>query len=326
MQNETIKAKSIYELSEHNYVQFMIFFFLLVGFIYIFLQLMFPIMQYFFEHVLKGTIYNKSGLILNYYTDLPLPVERVSYYLSWAVDLYVKTPGQARYWFNPLLSLLLQSTIFSIAVTIIISAVLPEKYGLMRQKIEREILTFIEKIILANYGFNDDKIYSDLLNKLRDATPRDLYEYSNSWRIPFDDLKVLNKAIIWMNSGFFYRLLHVNDGIRMYMRFYFTVRYSNTVLGFVYIGAAVLIIIIGLRGLKFIPPTQPSLVLFALGLEFSLLIFYATTLIYSKQEEETVLQFNPSTETNSLLMVKDLGADSKEIEKLLLAFIKSKKN
>jgi hypothetical protein len=115
---------------------------------------------------------------------------------------------------------------------------------------------------------------------------------------------------------------HVNDGIRMYMRYYFTVQYSNAVLGFVYIGAAVLIIIIGLRGLKFIPPTEPSLVLFALGLEFSLLIVYAVTLMYARQEEEFVLEQSGS-QSDVLMLGKDFGS-SKDIENLLRVFINKK--
>jgi len=59
------------------------------------------------------------------------------------------------------------------------------------------------------------------------------------------------------------------------------------VLGLVYIGAAVLIIVIGLRGLKFLPATDPSVVLGALGLEFLLLITYAAMLMYGRGEESS---------------------------------------
>jgi hypothetical protein len=69
------------------------------------------------------------------------------------------------------------------------------------------------------------------------------------------------------------------------MREYFTDRYSNAILGLVYIGAAILIIVIGIRGLKFLPATDPSVVLGALGLEFMLLITYAVVLMYGRTEE-----------------------------------------
>jgi hypothetical protein len=86
-------------------------------------------------------------------------------------------------------------------------------------------------------------------------------------------------------------------------------------------GAAVLIIIIGLRGLKFIPPTQPSLVLFALGLEFSLLIIYAITLMYSKQDEEKEIEPIYAHSQNNYLNT-DFGS-ARDIERLLRVFIKS---
>jgi hypothetical protein len=73
--------------------------------------------------------------------------------------------------------------------------------------------------------------------------------------------------------------------VKFYMREYFTDRYANAVLGLVYIGAAILIIVIGIRGLKFLPATDPSVVLGALGLEFMLLITYAVVLMYGRTEE-----------------------------------------
>jgi hypothetical protein len=110
----------------------------------------------------------------------------------------------------------------------------------------------------------------------------------------------------------------------MYMRFYFTVKYGNTVLGFVYIGAAVLIIIVGLRGLKFIPPTQPSVVLFALGLEFTLLVIYAFSLIYTKQDDEQEAEHSSKGTggTDYMYLSSDYGS-SRDVEKLLRVFIKS---
>jgi len=90
-------------------------------------------------------------------------------------------------------------------------------------------------------------------------------------------------------------------------------------------GAVLIIIIIGLRGLKFIPPTQPSLVLFALGLEFTLLITYALTLMYTRQDEESEMEHKGSgTKADSLLLSNEFGS-SKDIEKLLRVFVKSKK-
>ena len=69
------------------------------------------------------------------------------------------------------------------------------------------------------------------------------------------------------------------------MAHHFTEKYSNNVTGLAYGGAAVLIVAVGIRGLKFIPPTKPSVILLAIFLEFTMLSLLAITLIYSEEEE-----------------------------------------
>ncbi len=83
----------------------------------------------------------------------------------------------------------------------------------------------------------------------------------------------------WRNN----RLL-VLSAIRLFMSQFFAVRYSNSVNGLAYTGAALLIIAIGLRGLKFIPPAHPSLILAAITVEFSLLILLGITLYFQQEE------------------------------------------
>jgi hypothetical protein len=77
------------------------------------------------------------------------------------------------------------------------------------------------------------------------------------------------------------------SGMTTYMRFHFTEEYSNTVTGMAYGGAAFLIFVVGIRGLKFISANRPSFVLFALGVEFSMLVLLATTMIFTVEEERT---------------------------------------
>lgn len=74
-------------------------------------------------------------------------------------------------------------------------------------------------------------------------------------------------------------------GLRLYMAHHFTEKYSNNVTGLAYFGAAILIVIIGIRGLKFIPATKPSLILAAISLEGSLLALLAFGLVYTGEEE-----------------------------------------
>lgn len=77
------------------------------------------------------------------------------------------------------------------------------------------------------------------------------------------------------------------SGLNTYMRFHFVEEYSNKVQGMAYGGAAFLIIVVGIRGLKFIPANKPSFILFALGVEFTMLVLLATTMIFTEEEERT---------------------------------------
>jgi hypothetical protein len=76
-------------------------------------------------------------------------------------------------------------------------------------------------------------------------------------------------------------------GLTMYMKYHFVEEYANKVQGAAYGGAAFLIIVVGIRGLKFIPAQKPSFILFALGVEFTMLTLLAVTLIFTEEEERT---------------------------------------
>ena len=131
---------------------------------------------------------------------------------------------------------------------------------------------------------------------------------------------MLQQAILWRERSSVGRILHLKDALSLYLRNHFTIEYENTMLGFVFIGAAILIIIIGLRGLQFIPKDKPSLVLFAISLEFILLIIYAITLIYTKQTEEKDAAVNE--QQFSAMFTGQTGASSsKQAEKLLRMFV-----
>ena len=321
--------KYSYELSEHNITQviFFVFIFALTTFVVFYLLL--PMLKYFFENFLNGIVYNNTGDFMPYSTETPLPRKGISYFFSWAVDIYKNTSQESRYWFNPLMSLMVMSILIGFTISIIISSLMSASTGFMRQKIDRVIYTNIERIAQFKKSLSESDASGSVIDEIVNSDLKAMTALSNDWLMTLEDIKTLKNAIIWKSSSFMYRLFHVNDGIKLYMRFYFTAHYSNAVLGFVYIGAAILIIIIGLRGLKFIPPTQPSLVLFALGLEFSLLLVYAVTLIYSKLDEDgnsEIISQNNSAE--NIVLNRDFGS-SREIENLLRVFLikdKSKKN
>jgi hypothetical protein len=95
--------------------------------------------------------------------------------------------------------------------------------------------------------------------------------------IEIEDLK---NALLWQRNHF-----HFLKGFRLYMSHHFCEKFQNLTTGLAYGGAAILIIAIGVRGIKFIPPTKPSIILFAITLEFSLLLLLALTLLYTESEE-----------------------------------------
>jgi hypothetical protein len=101
--------------------------------------------------------------------------------------------------------------------------------------------------------------------------------FSNSVKREIVDTKA---ARLYSNNK-----LRILDGLRLYMTHHFTHQYSNNVTGAAYLGAAILIVIIGVRGLKFIPATKPSLILAAISLEGFLLALLGFSLLYTAEEE-----------------------------------------
>lgn len=95
------------------------------------------------------------------------------------------------------------------------------------------------------------------------------------------------KEIQDTKDGLVWRKKHYQlfKGLRLYMAHHFTEKYANNVTGLAYGGAAFLIIAVGIRGLKFIPPQKPSFILLAIFLEFTMLSLLAITLIYTEEEE-----------------------------------------
>ncbi|MBK9249283.1 MAG: hypothetical protein IPM69_14510 [Ignavibacteria bacterium] len=109
-------------------------------------------------------------------------------------------------------------------------------------------------------------------------------------------------------------------GLRLYMSHHFTEKYANNVTGLAYFGAAILIIIIGIRGLKFIPPTRPSMILGAIFLEGSMLGLLAFTLVYTEEEErmDRMLKKMEDASRNQLETLEDV---SKDMHKMSVALV-----
>ncbi|MFA5512413.1 MAG: hypothetical protein WC313_08175 [Candidatus Kapaibacterium sp.] len=323
MNTENAARRSYYNLFKHNILQYLIFAASFAVIAVVVFETLLPFLQtVMVEEYLKGKVYNR-GEEVAFTKELSQPAFATRYYTRWAIDIYIGTPQEARYWFNPFLSLFLPTTLFSFLLALMLTSNFPVKTGLLRQKIEREVMNVLDSWHFNIFGTYSDDDNKEFCNRILQADTKELLDLAEDWNIFSEDLQYLQKVLIWRESNFIFRMFNSWTSLKFYLRFYFTDKYSKVVLGLVYIGAAVLIIIIGMRGLKFIPSTEPSLVFFALGLEFSVLLTYAFTVMYSRADGESSTVHRNVQEQSSLLS-DDFG-NSKEVENLLRAFLSSRK-
>jgi len=287
-------------------------------------------MEEFFRNFLRAEVVN-DGRNVNYLISHDAKPEKIttSVYRMWAIveDNPNKSKlKEAKYLFNPILSLFPLIVTFSVVLAALISALLPKSFGLLRQKIYRELVNALDKIAVVLYGEHTDLELEEIIDTILTADVRRLHDYANSIEMRYTDLESIRAALEWQNSNGFMSIIRLRGAMKFYMRHYFTIQYSNTILGFVYIGAAALIIIIGIRGLKFIPGTEPSIILSALGLEFVLLITYAVMVMYSKQDEENERDRLYGGNNNNDFMSMPTGIKgADDVENLLRMFVSRRK-
>jgi hypothetical protein len=273
MQTATTTREAYIELTEHSPLQVILFFLLaLVGGAAAFIFIILPVLELFFGQFLDAKIVYSGE-------------QNTSYYLRWIITIAPDNGSEAIYRLNPMLAFMPFIISFGLGFAFYITAVLPASVGFVRQKIQREIVNSLDKVARQIYHERVEKDHRQVESNLMEMDIRHLHELAEIHNIPFHELETLRKALIWRRLPRLWQTLKINHAIRLYMRNYFTIEYGNPMLGIVYIGAAVLIIVIGLRGLKFIPASEPSIIIFALGLEFVLLILYALTVIYSRDED-----------------------------------------
>ena len=129
------------------------------------------------------------------------------------------------------------------------------------------------------------------------------------------EIEDTKNAIEWSRNRFkFFK------GLRLYMSHHFTEKYSNNVTGLAYGGAAILIVIIGIRGLKFIPATKPSLILAAISLEGTMLALLAFALVYTEEEErmDKLMKKMEDSSKNQLETMKDVSEDMHQLADALV--------
>lgn len=179
---------------------------------------------------------------------------------------------------NPWLTFGIFSAFVGFIVAVLISAALPRSIGYISNKIEREIDHTVDKIDEQT----GDKVSREEIERITSAdSNEDLLPMAKEFGTTIvNEIEDVRAANSWKRSR-----IPVFKGLRLYMKRHFAEKYANQVQGFAYGGAAILIVIIGIRGLKFIPGTQPSILLAAITLEFSLLSLLAITLFYTEEEQ-----------------------------------------
>jgi hypothetical protein len=221
---------------------------------------------------------------------------------------------RAEYIFKPIVALAPLVLVGGVLIAALLTSLLPG--GLLGQKMEREILVALDRLAFSQYGEHTQAEIKMLTKEIVTADARRLHDLADVYGMSYTDLELFQKALLWREASGGARTTRTHDAIKFYMREYFTDRYSNAILGLVYMGAAVLIIVIGIRGLKFLPATDPSVVLSALGLEFILLVTYAAILMYGRTEESGgMIRSSSGGEQHADL---DLDGDT---EKLMRAFL-----
>ena len=327
----------VVELSEHSPVQVFGFVGIALGVAtLLFMFVACPVLELFFENFLRSAVVRDgSAVVYRIAENRQDEILVTSPYTTWAlVDPFTvgKLPSvrvddqgtlvqpsyRAEYVFRPLIALAPFTLVGGFAFAALLTTLLGGPLGFLSQKIQREVLVALDRLALAQFGEHTPQEVQQLQKDLLRADVRRLHDLADVYGVSFSDLELLQQAVLWMEASGAARIRRSLVAIKFYMREYFTDRYANTILGLVYMGAAVLIIVIGIRGLKFLPATDPSVVLSALALEFMLLITYAAVLMYGRAEE------SPGLRIQGVGSGAASGAASegdRESEQLLRAFL-----
>ncbi|GAB5465927.1 MAG: hypothetical protein Kapaf2KO_13630 [Candidatus Kapaibacteriales bacterium] len=260
---------------------------------------------------------------------------------------------------EPWLGFSILSLVIGILVMILVTMMMPASLGLMAALFAQQIHHVKVKIRLQT-GFTDEVVnilampdsqlsqadrfeVERAFRKVWDRTGTDgdsgaLVRFDDLWDEDTDIVFFRNEAIYNRIKEFFseFVLSEIEDtknglewdrnhfkvfkGLRLYMAHHFSEKYSNNVTGAAYIGAAVLIIAVGIRGLKFIPATKPSAILGAIFLEFSLLSLMGVTLLYTEEEErmDKMLKKMEDANRNQLELLRGQQADIHNLANALI--------
>lgn len=187
--------------------------------------------------------------------------------------------GENQFYVNPILSFLPFDLLFGFAMAVIIGFVI--RLPFFRDRVYHTIID-LKKRLQLQLSATTEEIESILRNDPENNARLLARREDINLDSVQAEINAINEAQQYIAGKGSWR-----SGIAAYMRFHFTEEYSNIVTGMAYGGAAFLIIVVGIRGLKFIPASKPSFILFALGVEFTMLTLLAITMIFTMEEERT---------------------------------------
>ena len=197
-----------------------------------------------------------------------------------ALRAHTTNSGQTLYFINPYLSLFPLHIFIAGVLAFLFSMYMPagSAFGLMRGKLIRDydrVGSLLEKQFDA-HGVDFQQMFA-----LSRAKREQLLRFTTLPQVvvtEVEDYIMLRNYLEKQSRNFLAPVL-------FYFRYRISASYGNLIQGLVSGGAAILIFVIGLRGLKLIPQEEPSLILMALSIEFILLIVLMLTFAGSAQEE-----------------------------------------
>lgn len=187
--------------------------------------------------------------------------------------------GEAQFFLNPILSFIAFDLFFGFGVAVIIGFAV--RLPFFKQRVMHTVSDVKKRLMLQLSATKEEVesiIRNDPDNNTRLLARRDDINIESVQ----NELEAINSAQRYLDGKG-----SPLQGLAMYMKFHFVENYANNVQGLAYAGAAFLIIVVGVRGLKFIPAVKPSPILFALGVEFTMLCLLAITMLYTEEEERT---------------------------------------
>ncbi len=197
-----------------------------------------------------------------------------------ALREYTMNNDQTLYFINPYIAIFPLHIFIGGLIAFLISMYLPagSKLAWIRAKLMREyerVGSLLEKQFDA-HGVNFKEMF-----KVSRSEREQLLRFTTLPQVvvtEVEDYISLHQYVEGHSRNFLVPVL-------FYFRYRISASYGNLIQGLVSGGAAILIFVIGLRGLKLIPQEEPSLILMALSIEFILLIVLMITFAGSAQEE-----------------------------------------